>query len=102
MPITAALALTAANERHIVGAFRAERAVSSVLAQPLRGLRLKDSRTLREMVIASIVKRVGSDRYFLDEEIWSHRRQLPVGTIVRILFVLATVAAVAALFLYGR
>jgi len=102
MGVTAALALTAANERQIVDAFRGGRALSSSLARPLRELGLNDSRTLRQMVSATIIRRVGPHRYFLDEQVWAGRRRLRGRTVWRVLLVLVMVALVAAVYAYGR
>jgi hypothetical protein len=102
MRLTAALALTAANERHIVDVFRTEHAVSSASSRTLRTLGLNDSPPLRQMVVALVIRRVDSDRYFLDEQAWAGRRQLQGTTIVRVLIAAATIAAVAALYFYGR
>jgi hypothetical protein len=102
MGVTAALALTAANARRIVDAFRKERALNEALARPLRKLGLSDSRTLRQMVVSTIIRKAGSQRYFLDETVWAHRRQLRWRTVARTLIVIAIVAAAAALYLLGR
>jgi hypothetical protein len=97
-----ARALTAANERQIVHAFRKLRALDGSLARPLRELGLSDSRTLREMVVSTVICRAGPQRYFLDEKVWAHRRQLPWRPVARTLVVLAIVGAAAALYLHGR
>ena len=102
MPITAALALTAANERQIVNAFRVQHALTGGTARPLRELGLHDSRTLRQMVESTVVRRAGPERYFLDEGTWAGRRQLQGRTILRVVLALALTAVAAALYVYGR
>ena len=102
MGVDAALALTAANARRIVDAFRKERALNEALARPLRKLGLSDSRTLRQMVVSTVIRRAGPQRYFLDEKTWAERRQLRWRMVARTLVVLAIVAAGAALYRLGR
>ncbi len=102
MSITAALALTAANERQIIRAFRAQHALDVPTARSLRELGLNDSRSLRTMVVSAVIRRVGPERYFLDERIWADRRQLRGATIARLLVALAIGVAGVALYFYGR
>ena len=102
MGITAALAITAADERQIVNAFRRGHALTGPLARPLRDLGLNDSRTLRHMVVSTVIRRAGPHRYFLDEKVWAGRRQLRGRTVLRVMVVLAMVAAAAAVWAYGR
>lgn len=102
MQITAALALTRAGEQQIVKAFRAGRAVSKASAKPLREIGLNDSRPLRTMVTATIIRRAGPDRYFLDEPTWAGRRQLGAGTMVRLLVVAGIVLAALLVYFIGR
>jgi len=94
----AARALLASNERQIVDAFRARRAVSIRAAQPLRDLGLNDSQVLRGMVSAAILRSAGPGRYFLDESQWAGRRQLSGRTIYRGALGLAFALAVAAFY----
>jgi hypothetical protein len=54
------------------------------------------------MVAALVIRRVGSDRYFLDETVWAQRRGLQGATIVRVLVAAAILATAAALCFYGR
>lgn len=99
MRITAAHALAVANERRIVDAFRSGHAVTNSMSRTLRALGLSDSPPLRLLVGSAVIRRAGPDRYFLDERTWASRRQLRVGTIGRLLFAVAAVAAAAALLL---
>jgi hypothetical protein len=100
-PVAAPLLADAAVQQ-IVNAFRAQRAVSIALAQPLRDLRLNDSRSLRQMVVETIIRRAGPERYYLDEGVLASRRQMGGRTAVRALVVVAIIALAAVLFLYGR
>ena len=63
-------------------------------------LGLRDSAQLRELVRATIIKRSGKDRYFLDEGVWARRRNFKTGVLLRItvlvIFVLVSVALLAA------
>ena len=102
MGITAALAITAANERQIVSAFRQQRALSGALARPLPELGLADSLTLRHMVLSTVIRRAGPHRYFLDEKIWAGRRQLRGRTILRAFLALVILAVATAIYAYGR
>ena len=102
MSTAAVLALTALNERHIVKAFRAERAITGSTARRLRDLGLGPSQTLRRMVASTILRKAGPERYFLDEDVWATRRQLPGRTIVRIAVALGCAAVAATLYLVTR
>jgi hypothetical protein len=90
------LARTAADQRQIVKAFRAARAMTGATARRLRDLGLNDSGPLRRMVLSTIIRRAGPERYFLDEAVWSSRRRLKGRTVLRI--ALALGVGVAALF----
>jgi len=98
MSTTAALALTAANERQIIEAFRGLRAVNLKAARQLRELGLNDSKALRGMVAATIIRRAGPQRYFLDESVWAGRRGVAGSTAVRVAVVLAVLAAALTAF----
>ena len=100
--VSAAPLLSAADVQQIVDAFRARRAVSVAFAQPLRDLRLNDSRSLRQMVVATIIRRAGPERYYLDEEALASRRMIGGRAVVRVLVAVAIMALAATLFLYGR
>lgn len=102
MSPTASFALTAANENKIVTAFRSARALSGASARRLRDLRLGQSRALRNLVSALIVRRAGADRYFLDEEVWALRRRLKGRTVARIAVAFALLAAASLIYLVGR
>lgn len=102
MGIKAALALTVAGEQEIVGIFRTKRAVTMATARSLRELGLNDSKALHNMVIATIIRRVGPDRYFLDEPTWAGRRQLGAGTMVRLLVVGGVILAALIIYFNGR
>jgi hypothetical protein len=101
MDIDVARALTAANERRIVGAFRSHRALTARMALPLRELGLHDSRTLRDMVLGLVLRRAGPERYFLDEAVWSARRHLDLRAVKRIGWAAAAAAVVVA-FVFFR
>lgn len=68
----------------MVDAFRAQRAVSGQLACSLAALGLQESKALRDLVRASVIRRAGPERYFLDEASLVVRRQLRWSTIARL------------------
>ena len=97
MRLITSLALKTANQREIVDRFRSARAVTGATALPLRELRLNDSVPLRVMVAASLIRRAGPERYFLDEKAWASMRGLKGGTVLRLALGLLLAAAVVAL-----
>jgi hypothetical protein len=76
MSTTAGLALVTQYELQIITAFRAAKALSGSNAQRLLKMGLKDTRVLRGMVAASVIRKAGPDRYFLDEAVWASRRHM--------------------------
>lgn len=101
MRVPSSLALKAANERTIVSAFRAERAVSGSSARRLAELNLKLSRSLQDLIGASIVRKAGSERYYLDESVWATRRRLNGRGLARVA-VVAALALIATLLFLSR
>lgn len=95
MGTAAGLLLTAATERQIVKAFRAERAMSGPGARRLKDLGLKDSSALRGLVSLAVIRRAGPDRYFLDESLWTSRRHVEWSTVLRVGAVIVLIAAAA-------
>ena len=100
MAINVALALTAASERRIVAVFRTHRALTARTALPLRELGLHESRALRGMVIETVLRRAGPERYYLDEGAWSARRQLNWRMVKRIGWAVAAAAVAVAVYLF--
>jgi len=93
----AALALVARREHQVVAAFREKRATSGPTARKLRELGLNDSRVLRALITAEIIRKAGPERYFLNEVAWTARPQpkIPVRTVVIVALVLTIIIAVA-------
>lgn len=96
---SAARALTASNEQQIVRAFRSVRAVTLRTARSLSDLGLNNSQALQKMVTATILRRAGPERYFLDEAVWASRRSMSGRNAWRIGFALLIAAALGALYL---
>ena len=101
MDSSAALLLAAASERRIVKAFRTGHALSGTSARHLKDLGLKDSAALKGLIVGTVIRKAGPDRYFLDERLWASRRDLEWRTVLRVVVVLGLVAA-AALILIRR
>lgn len=78
--------------------FRAKNATAGDTAQRLRELGLSDSVALRGMVLASVVRKAGADRYFLDEQAWARRRNLTGSLALRVGVALALVVLAAVLY----
>jgi hypothetical protein len=102
MSVASVLAAKLAGVQQIVKAFRAGRAVNPAAARPLRDLGLNDSTALRQMVAATIIVRVGTSRYYLDETVWASRRRLSAATVVRTLVIIGIIAAALAVYFIGR
>jgi hypothetical protein len=100
MGTAAALILTAASQRQIVKAFRAEQAMSGPGARRLKDLGLTNSSALQGLISLAVIRRAGPERYFLDESLWTSRRHLEWRTVLRITMVVVLVA-VAALIMIG-
>lgn len=102
MRVSESLALAASNARKIVGAFRAAGALSGSRARHLADLRLNNSAALRELIQARVVRKAGTDRYFLDEAVWAERRRLAAGTMLRVAVPLVLALVAAVLYWGGR
>jgi hypothetical protein len=96
MGTAATLARTAADQRQIVKAFRAARAMTGATARRLHELGLNDSGPLRRMVTSTIIRKAGPERYFLDDAAWASRRRLTGRTALRIALGLALALAALA------
>lgn len=98
----ASLGLTARGEQQILLAFRTGRATTLAGALRLKDLGLRDSAQLRELVRATIIRRSGKDRYFLDEGVWARRRNLKAGVLLRITVLVVFIMISVALLVAGR
>jgi hypothetical protein len=96
--MAAALARTAGDQRQIVNAFRAAGALTGARARRLRDLGLNDGRVVRSMVTATIIRRAGPGRYYLDETVWATRRQLRGRTVLLLLIGIGVVGAITAVY----
>jgi hypothetical protein len=94
--------LTGRQRLHIVGAFRAERALSGPSARRLKDLGLRDSRTLRELITSDVIRKAGPERYFLDERMWASRHHWPFWQLALVLLGVLLAVAVGVAFLKGR
>ena len=94
--------LMARQRLRIVGAFRAERALSGPSARKLRDLGLKDTRVLQDMITSAVIRKAGPERYFLDERVWASRHDWPVWQLALVVLGVVLLAAVGAVFLNGR
>ena len=84
--------LTARYQRTIVKVFRRHHAISGQAAQRLRDLGLKDSDVLRQLVVATVVRKAGPERYFLHEPTWAARDAVSSRTLgVLVLVVLLAI-----------
>lgn len=101
MGISAAIPITALQQRQIIGAFRTVGALTGASAKRLRELNLNESKPLRLMVASGLVRKAG-DRYFLDEGKVANTRNLKWKTVWRLLVVLGLGSAAAALYSVGR
>jgi len=101
MGTAAGLDLTAATQRQIVKAFRAEQAMSGPGARRLKDLGLTDSGALRGLLSLAVIRRAGPDRFFLDETLWTSRRHVEWRTVRWIAMVVAFVV-IAAIILIER
>jgi hypothetical protein len=102
MPTTAGVALLARAHRQIIGAFRAERALSGPSARRLRELGLKDTEVFRELIGLAVIRKAGPERYFLDEEVWAARGHWPVWRLILVVLAVFLVIGLGAVFLNTR
>jgi len=102
MGTPAALAFTAKREREIIAVFRQEHATSGPKAQPLRQLGLRDSRVLRSLITATVIRKAGPERYFLDETAWAARPQPTLDPRRVILFLVGLAVVAIVIFLARR
>jgi hypothetical protein len=102
MATTAGAVLTARSQRQIVGAFRAEHALSGPTARRLRDLGLRDSEVLRELVTLSVIRKAGPERYFLDEGVWAAQRHWPIWQLTLVVLGVLLLLGLGAVFLNTR
>ena len=102
MALSTTDALDADNQRQILAAFRAKRATSISAARRLNELGLNDSKTLRRMAVAAVLRKAGPDRYFLDEDVLAAHRNLSSRRFKPIAIMLGLVAAAALLLALWR
>lgn len=81
MSTIASTALTARYELKVVKAFRAHNALSGPTARRLQDLGLKDTDHLRQMVVATILRKAGPERFFLHEATWAARGHMSWRTV---------------------
>lgn len=94
--------LTARYERQVVKAFRARKALSGPTAQRLRDLGLKDTAHLRRMVVETVLRKAGPERYFLHEPTWASRSHMSWQTVRRLAVATGLVLFVLAIYLWTR
>ena len=102
MATTAGVALVSQYELQIITAFRTANAVSGPSAQRLPKLGLKDTRVLRGMISAFVIRKAGPDRYFLDEGAWASRRHMTSKQLVLVALGALVALGVGALYLGSR
>lgn len=94
--------LAASNERRVVNAFRAARALSGATARRLADLRLTSSAALRVLLTERVIRKAGAERYFLDESLWANRRRMSGLTMARVGIAAALAVGAGLVFWFGR
>jgi hypothetical protein len=102
METTANTVLAARFQRQIIGAFRAERALSGPSARRLRELGLRDTQVLQELITLAVIRKAGPERYFLDEEAWAARGHPSLWHLALIVAGVVLVVGLGAAFLISR
>jgi len=96
--MSAVAAVVLAKERRMVGRFRMSGAVSPQQARTLEELGIKPGVILRRLRERAVVRKVGEDRYYVDELSWeavrrSRRRAIHVAGVIALVLILAVLFA---------